>query len=530
MTWVNSLFFKSLFFSFLPFFPFLSLFSILSFLPFLSLVVLPIPVATKSYPTNTMSGDVEMKDASAHETKPDAGPELSLSEEIEQGFGSLQKSAANFDNRYVSKVFRDLGPLRRKIAKDPASLVSVIAKTYPADHPSRANLLAQLPAGADVEIETQEILPEINVYVHLLVQLYLLDVHELDKLDEFNQSVLVLLLSYNRRTLDFIAAKVWFYVARTYELRNDWTSVRPALLSGLRSATLRHDDETTASIITLLLRNYLFTHDISQAANLCEKIVFPANAGNALATRYYYYLSRIHTVQLDYSNAHECVVAAIRKAPQTKLARGFLQEATKLNIIIELLMGDIPELRSFRSASGNLEPYLQVTKAVRLGDLKLFGDVLTKYESVFVKDNNFTLVSRLRQNVIKTGIRMISLLYSKISLKDICIKLHLDSEEATEYIVSKAIRDGVIEASVNHEYGYMQLRELLDVYSTKLPQEVFDHRIRFCLSLHTDSVKAMRYPSDDNKAELNRTSLEGLDDEMGLLQAIEDGDLDDFME
>lgn len=479
------------------------------------------------------SGDTEMKDATvSHEKKSDTGTELPLTEEIEQGFGSLHKSATNFDNRYVSKVFRDLGSLRRKISKDPSALVAVISKSYPSDHASRANLLAQLPPATDtMDVEsTTEVLPEINVYVHLLVQLYLLDTHELDKLDKFNQTVLTLLQSYNRRTLDFIMAKVWFYIARTYELRNDWFSIRPALLSGLRSATLRHDDETTASIITLLLRNYLFTHDISQAANLCEKIVFPANAGNALTARYYYYLSRIHTIQLDYSTAHECVVAAIRKAPQTKLAKGFLQEATKLNVIIELLMGDIPELRTFKSASGNLEPYFYVTKAVRLGDLKFFGEVLNKYESVFVKDNNFTLVSRLRQNVIKTGIRMISLSYSKVSLKDICIKLHLDSEEATEYIVSKAIRDGVIEASVNHEYGYMQSRELLDVYSTKLPQEVFDHRIRFCLSLHTDSVKAMRYPSDDSKAELNRNNLDVLDDEMGLLQAIEDGDLDDFME
>ncbi|SGZ58720.1 CIC11C00000003547 [Sungouiella intermedia] len=481
------------------------------------------------------SGDTEMKDAVApHDQKTEVtqSTEISLVDEILLGFGSLHKSAANFDNRYVSKVFRDLGSLRRKIAKDPQALVSVIVKTYPADLPSRATLLAQLPLVAEtMDVETpSELLPDVNVYVHLLVQLYLLDTHNLDQLDKFNQSLLVLLLSYNRRSLDFIVAKVWFYIARTYELRNDWLAIRPALLSALRSATLRHDDETTASIVTLLLRNYLSTHDIIQAANLCEKIVFPANAGNALTARYYYYLSRIHTIQLDYSSAHECVVAAIRKAPQTKLAKGFLQEATKLNIIIELLMGDIPELRTFKSASGNLEPYFYVTKAVRSGDLKFFGDVLNKYESVFVKDNNFTLVSRLRQNVIKTGIRMISLSYSKISLKDICIKLHLDSEEATEYIVSKAIRDGVIEASVNHEYGYMQSKELLDVYSTKLPQEVFDHRIRFCLSLHTDSVKAMRYPSDDNKADMSRNNLDILDDEMGLLQAIEDGDLDDFME
>ncbi|KAF5213461.1 putative 26S proteasome regulatory subunit [Clavispora lusitaniae] len=479
----------------------------------------------------TTQTDVEMKD-SVLPPADKAGSELSLSEEIELAFGSLQKAANNFDNRYVFKVFRELRSLRSKIAQDVSALTSVISAYYPSDHPSRKTLLDKLPAGSGSAEAGRvgEVLPETNAYLHLLVQLYLLDTHDLDKLDEFNQQVITLLNSYNRRTLDFISAKMWFYISRSAELRNDLLSVRPALLAGLRSATLRHDDETTASIITLLLRNYLLTHDISQAANFCEKIDFPANAGNALTARYYYYLSRINAVQLDYSAAHECVVAAIRKAPQTKLARGFLQEATKLSIIIELLMGDIPELKVFKSSTGNLEPYFLVTRAVRLGDLKMFEEVLNKYEAVFVKDNNFTLVSKLRQNVIKTGIRMISLSYSRISLKEICIKLHLDSEEATEYIVSKAIRDGVIDASVNHKDGYMQSRELLDVYSTKAPQEEFNQRIRFCLSLYNDSVKAMRYPSSDSKPDVSSHSLEGLEDEMGLLQAIEDGDLDDFMD
>jgi hypothetical protein len=44
---------------------------------------------------------------------------------------------------------------------------------------------------------------------------------------------------------------------------------------------------------------------------------------------------------------------------------------------------------------------------------------------------------RLRHNVLKTGVRMICLAYSRISLRDICDKLHLESVEDTEYIVAK---------------------------------------------------------------------------------------------
>jgi 26S proteasome regulatory subunit N3 len=90
---------------------------------------------------------------------------------------------------------------------------------------------------------------------------------------------------------------------------------------------------------------------------------------------------------------------------------------------------------------------------------------------------------------------MISLSYSKISLKDICLKLHLDSEEDAEFIVAKAIRDGVIDAVIVHEAGYVKTKEIADVYSTGEPQDAYNQRISFCLQLHNDSVKALRFPS-----------------------------------
>jgi 26S proteasome regulatory subunit N3 len=45
----------------------------------------------------------------------------------------------------------------------------------------------------------------------------------------------------------------------------------------------------------------------------------------------------------------------------------------------------------------------------------------------------------------------------------------LDSIEETELIVAKAIRDGVIEAVINHEEGFMQSKEVVDVYTSNDP-------------------------------------------------------------
>lgn len=459
--------------------------------------------------------DVEMKDVSTLEAQ--------VVQQIENSYSTLTKASIGYDNRYISSLFRDL-PCLRKQMQQVDVLGTVISRLG-----IRSELLELFPNVNDLILPPLQVTinPEIELCLMILIQINLLDNNRLNELSKFNQYVIKFLNSCNKRSLDLLQAKTWFYIARTAELLGQDLSIRKDLLSSLRTATLRHDEETQAMIITLLLRSYLLTHDIQQAVNLVEKIEFPMNVANSLIARYYYYLARINAIQLDYSTSHEYVIAAIRKAPQTSKANGFLQSATKLRIIIELLMGDIPELQIF---TPDLEPYFHLTKTVKLGDLNYFSKILKKYGNIFKNDNTFTLISRLRQNVIKTGIRIISLSYSKISLKDICIKLHLDTEESTEYIVSKAIRDGVIEASINHERGFMQSKELLDIYSTKLPQTEFDQRIKFCLSLHNDSVKSMRYPSDDDKSQDNNEKEELVNDEIDLLKAIEEGDLDDFMD
>jgi 26S proteasome regulatory subunit N3 len=118
-----------------------------------------------------------------------------------------------------------------------------------------------------------------------------------------------------------------------------------------------------------------------------------------------------------------------------------------------------------------------------------FQDALTRHAALFRHDATHTLIVRLRHNVIKTALRTISLAYSRIPLSDICTKLHLDSEEEAEYIVAKAIRDGVIEASLDHEKGFMKSRVREDVYETAEPSRAFHERISFCLQLHNQSVK-----------------------------------------
>ncbi|CDY31902.1 BnaC07g15520D [Brassica napus] len=65
-----------------------------------------------------------------------------------------------------------------------------------------------------------------------------------------------------------------------------------------------------------------------------------------------------------------------------------------------------------------LRPYFELTNAVRIGDLELFRTVQEKFSETFAQDRTPNLIVRLRHNVIRTGLRNISISYSRISLPD----------------------------------------------------------------------------------------------------------------
>lgn len=158
-----------------------------------------------------------------------------------------------------------------------------------------------------------------------------------------------------------------------------------------------------------------------------------------------------------------------------------------------------------------------------------FNKVVQKYEKVFIQDKNYSLILRLRHTVLKFGLKKLNISYSKISMKDIQHKLSLESLEETEQIVAKAIRDGVIEAVVNHDEGYMQSREVSDVYTSNDPQNMLNKRIKFCMDLHSDAVKALEYPPKEDKRDFGDLDEEkSIKEEDLLASLLDDLDMDDI--
>ncbi|PIK33985.1 putative 26S proteasome non-ATPase regulatory subunit 3 isoform X2 [Apostichopus japonicus] len=457
--------------------------------------------------------DVEMKDAeettkeenskAKDETETPKETDLITLEDFKEHVKHIEKAVSSKEKNYMSRVVRALSSSRRKLNHNV--LRKLIMGYYPPNNPEKDVLLPFLDEPMDTETDKinfrprsakahlQPLLPELDVYFHLLVVIHLIDT----KIIKICSDLLVAKLdAINRRTMDQLSAKAYFYHSRTYELTDQLDKVRSFLHAKLRTSTLRHNIEAQATILNLLLRNYLLYNLYDQADKLVTKSTFPDHVSNHEWARFLStYLGRIKAIQLEYSEAEKNLTQALRKAPQST-AVGFKQTVHKLNIIVQLLLGEIPDRSLFREKiyKKALAPYFQLTQAVRTGNLGLFNQVLETFGSKFQQDGTYTLIIRLHHNVIKTGVRMISLSYSKISLVDVAKKLQLDSPEDAEFIVAKAIRDGVIEATIDHEKGFIRSKETVDVYATREPMNAYHQRISFCLDIHNQAVKAMRFP------------------------------------
>ena len=230
---------------------------------------------------------------------------------------------------------------------------------------------------------------------------------------------------------------------------------------------------------------------------------FPESASNNQLCRYLYYSGRIQALRLEYTSSFSNLSQCLRKAP-TNTATGFRIAAQRLLIVVQLLMGEIPERHVFfqEGMTRELHPYLSITQAVRLGDLAVFEQAVTEHSGRLQLDGTRTLISRLAHQVVKAGLRRLHVSYSRLSLRDVADRLGLPSARSAEYVVAKAVRDGVLDATIHHGEGYVQSHDLVDVYATKEPAEAFHRRIAYCLTTHNDAVRGMRYPPDAYKKQL----------------------------
>ena len=495
-------------------------------------------------------------------------------QQLDKSIALLEKGVTNKDDRLIKRLLRNNSSLRKTLTN--TDLITAYQFYVPSTTPNHASIvgaLSSLPASSgevsiffgdsvtgddenkmEIVDDTSatkeprtEVLPEVEIYFHLMVLSRIVRQARSNAtatpglLPQCVSSATLLiqrLATFSRHSLDIIGSKAYMLYSLVHELSDATTflSIRPTLFSAYRTACLRRDNMGRATLVNLLLRNYLHFNHYELALKLLDGIPeeYPSSVSNNQFVRYLYYTGRVYAISCDYGEAHQQLNVALRKAPQ-RTARGFRIAAQQLDCLVQLLIGEVPERSLFNAVDTReaLEPYLELTQAVRLGELSAFTTAIEKHLSRFVNDGNLSLVQRLRHSVIKTGLRNISLSYSRISFVDIATKLKLDTALDAEYMCAKAIRDGVIEASLNHDGGYLASNTSGNVYSTTQPQEQFHQRIEFCLSVHNDAVRGMQYPSkkdaskksDSKEDDEEEETIEGL-----IAEAEQDGLDEDAME
>ncbi|CAN1276413.1 Probable 26S proteasome non-ATPase regulatory subunit 3 [Linum perenne] len=443
--------------------------------------------------------------------------------------------------RRIARAIRLTMALRRKLKAPIISAFLNFALT-PGSEP-HVRLSSYLPKQEDEEMEVdtatsvaqapvKHSLPELEIYCYLLVLIFLIDQKKYNEAKACSSASIARLKNINKRTVDVLASRLYFYYSLSYEHTGDLAEIRGNLLALHRIATLRRDELGQETLLNLLLRNYLHYNLYDQAEKLRSKAPRFEAHSNQQFCRYLFYLGKIRTIQLEYTDAKESLLQAARKAPVAAL--GFRIQCTKWAVIVRLLLGEIPERTVFmqKGMENALRPYFELTNAVRIGDLELFKSVAEKFSTTFSSDRTQNLIVRLRHNVIRTGLRNISISYSRISLADVAKKLRLDTPNPiadAESIVAKAIRDGAIDATLDHSKGWMVSKETGDIYSTNEPQMAFNSRIAFCLNMHNEAVRALRFPPNSHKEkESAEKRRERQQQEQELAKHIAEEDDDEF--
>ena len=370
-------------------------------------------------------------------------------------------------------------------------------------------------------------LPEVEIYAYILALLVLVDNKQWQVALSLAAVAIERLNTLNRRTLDVLGSRIYFYYSWAAEKSNALAEIRSTLLALHRGAVLHHDFIGQETLLNLLLRNYLAFNLYDQAEALRAKAQRDTYISSQQHGRLLFYQGQIRAVRLEYTDARDALTQALRKAPAP--AHGFRATVTKWLVVVRLLLGEVPARSELMAPElrGTLAAYLELAAAVRAGDLTAFSNVATTHAATFQADSTAHLVARLRANVIRAGLRRIAAAYSKISLADVATKLGLSSTDDAEFVVAKSIRDGGISATIDHEAGVVIASPGSDVYSSEEPQAAFHARIAFCMDIRNEAQRAMRYemrPQNHSFEEAN----EAREKQEQELQAVLDDDEADF--
>ena len=178
----------------------------------------------------------------------------------------IERAVSTLEPRFTHRVLRSLTTLRRRL--DATVLRDALTAVFPkgmtlrvrspwttvnnlcnvrVDSLARGTLAAYLPTasadvGMDVDVSSgppssspvktspltlSEPSPEVDTYFSLLFTLYLIDSKNIDRAIEIAHHTAEKIHNWNRRTLDPMASKIYFYLSRAHEIQGNVSEIRP---------------------------------------------------------------------------------------------------------------------------------------------------------------------------------------------------------------------------------------------------------------------------------------------------------------
>ena len=243
--------------------------------------------------------------------------------DLDEALSLVSRGLANNETRFIHRALRTVGKFRRQL--ETTALQKAISASL-GDTTVATALLTYVGGAAPMEADgaaatggaAAAVAPnlETELFLQIIVVMRLIDGEKFAEAAECSRALVGRIRGAKARQScgDEIAAKCYFYFARSFELLGKAGSIRGDLHAALRTATLRSDEPGQAMLLNLLLRNYLADNLIDQAQKLISKTVFPESSHNSESARHLYYIARIQAIQLDYSEAHRHVVRGVKQA------------------------------------------------------------------------------------------------------------------------------------------------------------------------------------------------------------------------
>jgi len=220
-------------------------------------------------------------------------PVLTPLQSIKNDILVIEKAYDNNDFIYIKKFLKKVRSYKKKLNSFQ------VQQVFKAIFPKEENAFFSSYKDYQSSEETFELaenkanklsgLKEVQIYVKTLVLIHLIKLNDIQRSQKVADNLVQEILDINRRHFDEIAAIVYFFYARVYEVLGKSKDIREKLFDIYTFTCVKKDEIGQSTLLNLLLRNFIQTKNYESALNLISKTNFPEGKNHNELVRYLFY-------------------------------------------------------------------------------------------------------------------------------------------------------------------------------------------------------------------------------------------------